>query len=68
MQYTDDSAMSKDLAESLIECNGLDLTNLSRKFVKSYYKEPYRGYGSSVITVIYYNFNYHSHLPFIEVK
>ncbi|KAF7995786.1 hypothetical protein HCN44_006893 [Aphidius gifuensis] len=51
MQYTDDSAMTKCLAESLIEKKNLDLVDVVKKFVKSYYREPNRGYGQSVITV-----------------
>lgn len=54
MQYTDDSAMTKCLAESLIEKKNLDLVDVVKKFVKSYYREPNRGYGQSVITVSKY--------------
>ncbi|KAL7290293.1 hypothetical protein TKK_0015993 [Trichogramma kaykai] len=51
IQYTDDSAMTKSVAESLIEKKDLDLKDLAMKFVKSYYLEPNRGYGSGVVTV-----------------
>ncbi|XP_001607700.1 ADP-ribose glycohydrolase ARH3-like isoform X1 [Nasonia vitripennis] len=51
MQFTDDSAMTMSLAESLIEKKDLDLVDLAKKFVKSYYQEPQRGYGSGVVTV-----------------
>lgn len=51
MQFTDDSAMTMSLAESLIEKKELDLVDLAKKFVKSYYQEPQRGYGSGVVTV-----------------
>lgn len=51
VQYTDDSAMTKSLAESLIERRDLDLIDLAKRFVKSYYQEPHRGYGSGVVTV-----------------
>jgi poly(ADP-ribose) glycohydrolase ARH3 len=44
--------MSKSIAESLIEKKDLDLVDLAKKFVKSYYQEPYRGYGSGVIKVL----------------
>lgn len=43
--------MTKSLAESLIEKKDLDLVDLAKKFVKSYYQEPQRGYGSGVVTV-----------------
>lgn len=51
MQFTDDSAMTRSLAESLIERKSLDLVDVARRFVKSYYQEPNRGYGSAVVTV-----------------
>lgn len=51
MQYTDDSAMSKALAQSLIEKKDMDLVHLAKKFVKSFYEEPHRGYGPGVVTV-----------------
>ncbi|CAB0036404.1 unnamed protein product, partial [Trichogramma brassicae] len=43
--------MTKSVAESLIEKKDLDLKDLAIKFVKSYYLEPNRGYGSGVVTV-----------------
>lgn len=51
MQFTDDSAMMKSVVESLIEKRGLDLDDLSKKFVKRYYQEPNRGYGQGIVTV-----------------
>ncbi|XP_058806431.1 ADP-ribosylhydrolase ARH3-like [Phymastichus coffea] len=51
MQYTDDSAMSKSVAQSLIDKKDIDLVDMAKKFVKSYYQEPHRGYGLSVVTV-----------------
>ncbi|XP_014215558.1 poly(ADP-ribose) glycohydrolase ARH3 isoform X2 [Copidosoma floridanum] len=51
MQFSDDSAMTKSVAESLIEKKDLDLVDMAKKFVKSYYQEPHRGYGQSVVTV-----------------
>ena len=51
MQYTDDSAMTKALAESLIAKKDLDLIDLAKRFVKSYYLDPNRGYGAGIVTV-----------------
>ncbi|XP_043493896.1 ADP-ribose glycohydrolase ARH3-like isoform X3 [Polistes fuscatus] len=51
MQFTDDSAMTRCVAESLIEKEDLDLIDLAKRFVKSYYQEPFRGYGPGVVTV-----------------
>lgn len=51
MQFTDDSAMTRSLAESLVERKSLDVVDIARRFVKSYYQEPNRGYGANVITV-----------------
>ncbi|XP_015187423.1 PREDICTED: poly(ADP-ribose) glycohydrolase ARH3-like isoform X2 [Polistes dominula] len=53
MQYTDDSAMTKCVAESLIEKKDIDLIDLAKRFVKCYYLEPFRGYGPGVITVFH---------------
>lgn len=44
-RYTDDTAMMIGIAESLIECKGFNGDNMAQKFVKNYYKEPWRGYG-----------------------
>ncbi|XP_076624159.1 ADP-ribosylhydrolase ARH3 isoform X1 [Colletes latitarsis] len=51
IQFTDDSAMTYSLAKSLVETKELDVVNLAKKFVKSYYLEPNRGYGPGVVTV-----------------
>ncbi|KAI4472759.1 hypothetical protein M0802_016519 [Mischocyttarus mexicanus] len=51
MQFTDDSAMTRCVAESLIEKGDLDLIDLAKRFVKGYYQEPNRGYGPGVVTV-----------------
>ncbi|XP_032685302.1 ADP-ribose glycohydrolase ARH3-like isoform X2 [Odontomachus brunneus] len=51
MQFTDDSAMTRSLAESLVERKSLDIIDIARRFVKSYYHEPNRGYGANVRTV-----------------
>ncbi|XP_012140976.1 ADP-ribosylhydrolase ARH3 isoform X2 [Megachile rotundata] len=51
MQFTDDSAMTRSLAESLIELKELDIVDIAKRFVKSYYQMPNRGYGPAVVTV-----------------
>ncbi len=42
-RWTDDTQMSVDLAESLLECGGLDVEHLSQRFAASYAWS--RGYG-----------------------
>jgi len=51
MSYTDDSAMTRSLAESLIEKQNVDIIDIAKRFAKSYQKEPDRGYGSGAATV-----------------
>lgn len=51
MQFTDDSAMTYSVAKSLIEQKELDIIDIAKRFVKSYYEEPNRGYGMGVVTV-----------------
>lgn len=51
MQFTDDSAMTRSLARSLIELKELDVVDVAKRFVKSYYQTPNRGYGPAVVTV-----------------
>ncbi|XP_043284797.1 ADP-ribose glycohydrolase ARH3-like [Venturia canescens] len=53
IQYTDDSAMTRSIAQSLIEKRSLVLEDIAKKFVKNYYQEPNRGYGPSVINVFH---------------
>jgi len=52
MEFTDDSAMTRSLAESLIEKRDLDIVDIAKRFVENYYQEPYRGYGTGSISVI----------------
>lgn len=49
--YTDDTAMAIALAESLIQCRGLDQHHLGDTFRASYRREPWRGYASGPPTV-----------------
>ncbi|CAL7938948.1 unnamed protein product [Xylocopa violacea] len=51
MQFTDDSAMTYSLAKSLVEQKELNVVDVAKRFVKSYYQEPNRGYGMGVVTV-----------------
>ncbi|XP_077264725.1 ADP-ribosylhydrolase ARH3 isoform X2 [Temnothorax americanus] len=52
MVYTDDSAMTRSLAESLIEKQDLDIVDVAKRFAKSYHEEPDRGYGAGTATVL----------------
>uniref|UniRef100_A0A1B6KIV5 ADP-ribosylhydrolase ARH3 n=1 Tax=Graphocephala atropunctata TaxID=36148 RepID=A0A1B6KIV5_9HEMI len=51
--YTDDTAMTKCISESLIYKQGLDCKDLARRFVKEYFNQPKRGYGGGAIEVFY---------------
>lgn len=51
MQFTDDSAMTRSVAQSLVQKRCLDICDMAKKFVKSYYQEPHRGYAPGVVTV-----------------
>ncbi|EGI59450.1 Poly(ADP-ribose) glycohydrolase ARH3 [Acromyrmex echinatior] len=50
MEYTDDSAMTRALAESLIEKQELDIVDVAKRFAKSYHERPDRGYGAGTVT------------------
>ncbi len=43
--YTDDAAMMIGLAESLVQCGGLDQEHLAIRFLQNYERETWRGYG-----------------------
>ena len=49
--YTDDTAMTLSVGESLLARDGFDGDDLVRRFVEEYRREPHRGYGGGVITV-----------------
>ncbi|XP_071448801.1 ADP-ribosylhydrolase ARH3-like [Hetaerina americana] len=51
LQYTDDTAMTNCVAESLIAKENLDVSDLAKRFVKEYFNQPRRGYGMNVIDV-----------------
>ena len=48
MRYTDDTAMARQVALSLIDRKALDVQDMAKRFVKDYKQEPWRGYGQSV--------------------
>lgn len=66
MQFTDDSAMTHSLAKSLVELKELDIVDIAKRFVKSYYQEPNRGYGPAVVTV-QYHYKYYCHYPLLII-
>lgn len=49
--YTDDTAMTKSVAKTLIDKQEVDQKELSKNFVEQYFKEPNRDYGGGVIQV-----------------
>jgi poly(ADP-ribose) glycohydrolase ARH3 len=51
LRYTDDTAMSIGLAESIIRKGELDQQDLGDTFRKNYAKEPWRGYASGPPTI-----------------
>jgi len=51
LRYTDDTAMSIGLAESLIKKGGLDQHDLGETFRYNYEREPWRGYASGPSTI-----------------
>jgi len=51
-KYTDDTAMARQVAQSLIDGQGeLKNQDLALRFHQEYYNEPWRGYGGSVVEV-----------------
>jgi len=50
-QYTDDSAMARQIAVSYIRNQGFNYKDLAERFSKEYFHEPWRGYGGSVVDV-----------------
>lgn len=51
MTYTDDTAMTMWLAESLLAADGFNGADMSMRFAEGYQREPFRGYGANVIDV-----------------
>lgn len=49
--YTDDTAMTMVVAESLLLCDGFDGADMAGRFANEYSKQPHRGYGANVVEV-----------------
>jgi poly(ADP-ribose) glycohydrolase ARH3 len=52
LRYTDDTAMTLALAESLVEHGGLVEDHLADAFVRSWREEPWRGYGRGTFQLL----------------
>jgi len=50
-EYTDDTAMARQIALSFIEHKKLDHKAIAKNFSEEYFREPWRGYGGSVVEV-----------------
>ena len=46
LAYTDDTAMTIGVANSLLECGGFDGTHMAKTLAHGYEREPWRGYGA----------------------
>lgn len=51
LKYTDDTAATRAVASSLIDCRGFDPSDMAQKLAEEYHREPDRGYGSGAITL-----------------
>ncbi|RUS81455.1 hypothetical protein EGW08_010795 [Elysia chlorotica] len=51
LRFTDDTAMARSVAASLLEKKSFDAQDMAKRFADEYYKEPDRGYGFNVVTV-----------------
>ncbi|XP_059585597.1 ADP-ribosylhydrolase ARH3 [Alligator mississippiensis] len=51
LSYTDDTAMSRSVVQSLLAKQEFDEVDMARRFAEEYKKEPNRGYGMGVVTV-----------------
>ncbi|EFN69446.1 Poly(ADP-ribose) glycohydrolase ARH3 [Camponotus floridanus] len=49
MKFSSDSAMTRSVAESLIEKQDLDIVDVAKRFVESYYQDPKRGLRDEII-------------------
>lgn len=51
--YTDDTAMTIAVAESLLACGGLDEDHLAATFASHHHREPHRGYGAGASALLH---------------
>jgi len=51
-EYSDDTQLSRALAESLISCNGFNPDDVSKKYVELFTSNTIRGYGKSTLFAI----------------
>ncbi|MGF1598919.1 MAG: ADP-ribosylglycohydrolase family protein [Acidimicrobiales bacterium] len=52
LRFTDDTAMTIAVAESLLDSGALDLDHLARTFAASHAREPWRGYGAGAAALL----------------
>ncbi|KAL2099260.1 hypothetical protein ACEWY4_005740 [Coilia grayii] len=52
LQYSDDTAMTRCVADSLLTRAGFDEQDMARSFAKEYQQAPFRGYGAGVVQVL----------------
>ncbi|XP_064630376.1 ADP-ribosylhydrolase ARH3-like [Lineus longissimus] len=50
-KFTDDTAMARSVAASLVEKRSFCAENMAARFQEEYFAEPFRGYGGNVLTV-----------------
>ncbi|KAK7109562.1 ADP-ribosylhydrolase ARH3-like [Littorina saxatilis] len=53
LPFTDDTAMARSIAASLIEYKDINVPDIAARFAKEFEQEPARGYGAGVVTVLY---------------
>lgn len=51
LPFTDDTAMARSVAKSLIINKGFDASDMAERFSENYFDEPDRGYGGNVVAV-----------------
>lgn len=52
LRYTDDTAMTLALAESLLAVGGLNEDHVAKAFARSWQREPHRGYGAGTAALL----------------
>ncbi|MGH0189621.1 UNVERIFIED_CONTAM: hypothetical protein FKN15_037218 [Acipenser sinensis] len=51
LQYSDDTAMTRCVVQSLLSRSEFDVSDLGRRFAEEYRRAPLRGYGAGVVQV-----------------